>query len=155
MAEKGTSEFFKAKRRNIAEKVFSHPSWINSAGFVKHWRPFTRQQIRKLLDSEYDCSDCRVDSLVGMARRIGSNFGKLVDLGDWEYDEVGLGGRIKRYREINDLSQKDLADRCGFEVKYIRNLEEGNTKGGFLMSRMEIFVTKGGLTWEQLFYKLE
>lgn len=45
-----------------------------------------------------------------------------------EYNQKTLGKRIYKYREINRLSQKQLAIKVGISKSYITNLELGKGK---------------------------
>lgn len=42
-----------------------------------------------------------------------------------EYSQKELGYRISKYREINNLTQKELASKAGVAKSYIANLEIG------------------------------
>jgi len=41
------------------------------------------------------------------------------------YNQRALGHRIAKYRELNNLTQKQLARKCGISQSYIAGLETG------------------------------
>jgi hypothetical protein len=146
------SKLFQERRGVIWQLVQEHPKWIESKGFRDYWGSITRAQIKNLVNN----NDCRVDTLVKLALKLGISLGELLNLGIWNYDgEAALGIRVKNCRLAAGLSIKEFALKCGFSDRYIKDLENNKTKGAFLLSTMEKLAEGCGLTLAQLLSKQE
>jgi DNA-binding XRE family transcriptional regulator len=137
------SKLFQERRNGIWQLVQEHPKWIESKGFRDYWGSITRAQIKNLVNN----NDCTIDLLVKLALKLNVSLGELLNLGVWSYcGQVNLGNKVKNCRDLAGMTKKEFAEKCGFSARYIHDLENNNTKGGFLLSTMEQLAEGCGLT---------